>query len=59
MSIDKTLREAGILLPIFSLPSAYGIGGFSQEAYEFVDWLAEAGQRYWQLLPMGPGISIL
>lgn len=54
MSIDKTLREAGILLPIFSLPSAYGIGGFSQEAYEFVDWLAEAGQRYWQLLPMGP-----
>ena len=35
MSIDKTLREAGILLPIFSLPSAYGIGGFSQEAYEF------------------------
>ncbi|MEE1199951.1 MAG: 4-alpha-glucanotransferase [Christensenellales bacterium] len=47
-------REAGILLPIFSLPSKYGIGCFSKEAYDFVDWLADAGQTYWQILPLGP-----
>ena len=54
MSIDKNKRGAGVLMPLFSLPSPYGIGCFSQEAYEFVDWLAEAGQQYWQLLPLGP-----
>ena len=32
----------------------YGIGCFSKEAYEFVDWLKEAGQSYWQILPLGP-----
>lgn len=47
-------RTAGILMPIFSLPSRYGIGCFSQEAYDFVDWLAEAGQTWWQILPLGP-----
>ena len=47
-------RESGILLPIFSLPSPYGIGCFSKEAYEFVDQLKEAGQSYWQILPLGP-----
>jgi len=47
-------RSAGILLSVFSLPSRYGIGCFSKEAYEFVDWLAEAGQTYWQILPLGP-----
>jgi 4-alpha-glucanotransferase len=47
-------RTAGILLPIASLPSQYGIGCFSQSAYDFVDWLKEAGQTYWQILPMGP-----
>ena len=46
-------RSAGILLPISSLPSPYGIGCFSQEAYDFVDWLREAGQTYWQILPLG------
>lgn len=46
-------RVAGILLPITSLPSPYGIGGFSQEAYRFVDWLCEAGQSFWQILPLG------
>ena len=46
-------RSAGILLPISSLPSPYGIGCFSQEAYNFVDWLKEAGQTYWQILPLG------
>ena len=44
------MRSSGILYPISSLPSAYGIGCFSKEAYEFVDFLYAAGQRYWQLL---------
>ena len=47
-------RASGLLLPISSLPSPYGIGSFSREAYEFVDQLAEAGQSYWQILPLGP-----
>ena len=48
------MRKAGILLPITSLPSEYGIGCFSKSAYDFIDWLVEAGQTYWQVLPMGP-----
>ncbi len=48
------MRACGILLPISSIPSAYGIGTFSKEAYEFVDFLEEAGQSYWQILPLGP-----
>lgn len=48
------MRASGILLPVSSLPSAYGIGCFSKEAYQFVDRLAEAGQSYWQILPLGP-----
>lgn len=48
------MRKNGILLPISSLPSPYGIGCFSKEAYEFVDFLKEAGQEYWQVLPLGP-----
>ncbi len=48
------MRECGILLPIASLPSDYGIGTFSKEAYEFVDQLKAAGQSYWQILPLGP-----
>jgi len=47
-------RAAGILLPITSLPSKYGIGCFSKSAYDFVDWLKEAGQCYWQILPLVP-----
>ncbi len=47
-------RTAGILLPITSLPSRYGIGCFSKSAYDFIDWLKEAGQTYWQILPLGP-----
>lgn len=47
-------REAGVLMPISALPSAYGIGCFSEEAYRFVDLLAEAGQRVWQILPLCP-----
>ena len=48
------MREAGILLPMFSLPSKYGIGCMSKEAYQFIDILKEAGQKKWQLLPIGP-----
>ena len=47
-------RGAGILLPISSLPSPYGIGTLGKEAYEFVDFLKESGQSYWQVLPAGP-----
>ncbi len=47
-------RSAGILLSVSSLASEYGIGCFSQSAYEFIDFLKEAGQRYWQILPLGP-----
>lgn len=47
-------RECGMLLPVASLPSRYGIGAFSKEAYEFVDMLQETGQSYWQILPLGP-----
>lgn len=47
-------RTAGILLPISSLPSKYGIGCFSKQAYDFVDWLKDAGQCYWQILPLVP-----
>lgn len=48
------MRASGILLPVSSLPSAYGIGGFDEQAYKFVDVLVRAGQKYWQILPMGP-----
>lgn len=41
-------------MAISSIPSEYGIGTFSREAYEFVDFLAEAGQGLWQILPLGP-----
>ena len=46
-------RSAGVLLAVSSLPSKYGIGCFDEAAYKFVDWLAQAGQTYWQILPLG------
>ena len=46
-------RYAGVLLSVTSLPSRYGIGCFDRAAYDFVDWLEKAGQRYWQILPLG------
>ena len=46
-------RKSGILLPVASLPSPWGIGCFSKEAREFIDFLADAGQSYWQILPLG------
>ena len=48
------MRQAGILLPIFSLPSPWGVGTMGARAREFVDFLAEGGQSCWQVLPMGP-----
>ena len=47
-------RTAGILMPISSLPGKYGIGCFNLKAYEFVDFLRDAGQTYWQILPIHP-----
>ncbi len=48
------MRQNGVLLPVSSLPSLYGIGCFSKEAYDFIDRLKEAGQTLWQILPLGP-----
>ncbi len=50
----KTARKSGVLMPVASLPGKYGIGTFGKESYGFVDMLAEAGQSYWQILPLGP-----
>lgn len=47
------MRSSGILMPIFSLPSKYGIGTLGEEAYKFIDFLKKSGQTYWQILPIG------
>lgn len=47
-------RASGIILPISSLPSPHGIGTLGEAAYEFVDFLADAKQSWWQILPVGP-----
>ena len=47
-------RSSGVLMPMSSLPSPYGIGTMGKEAFRFVDFLAAAAQKYWQLLPLGP-----
>jgi len=43
-------RASGVLLPVASLPT----GALGDDALRFVDWLADAGQRWWQILPSGP-----
>ena len=48
------IRSAGILMPITSLPSEYGVGTLGKEARKFADFLAAAGQTWWQILPTGP-----
>ena len=48
------MRTCGILFPVSSLPSRYGIGCFSREAFQFIDFLHDAGQGCWQILPVGP-----
>ncbi|MDR0936609.1 MAG: 4-alpha-glucanotransferase [Oscillospiraceae bacterium] len=52
MSIPN--RAAGVLLPVASLPGALGIGTFGAAARRWIDFLSSAGQRYWQILPLGP-----
>ncbi len=48
-------RSAGILLHVTSLPGSHGNGDLGPGAYHFVDWLVVAGQKLWQMLPLGPG----
>ena len=50
----KGERYSGILMPLFSLPSPYGIGTLGKSAYHFIDFLEKSGQKYWQILPLGP-----
>lgn len=52
--MKKFERGAGILMPISSMPSPYGIGTMGRDAYEFVDFLSDCRHRYWQVLPLGP-----
>ena len=47
-------RGAGLLMPISSLPSPYGIGTLGKAAFEFADFVKETGGKYWQVLPIGP-----
>ena len=48
------MRSSGILMHITSLPGPYGVGTMGKKAYEFVDFLKAAGQKYWQMLPLNP-----
>lgn len=48
------MRRSGVLLSISSLPSKYGIGSMGEEAYRFVRFLCNSGQKLWQVLPIGP-----
>ncbi len=50
----KFERSAGILLHPTSLPGKFGIGDIGKEAYNFVDFLDHAGQKLWQVFPLGP-----
>jgi 4-alpha-glucanotransferase len=47
-------RSSGVLLHPTSLPGRFGIGDLGPNAFEFIEWLAAAGQRLWQVLPLGP-----
>ncbi|HBP39043.1 MAG TPA: 4-alpha-glucanotransferase, partial [Clostridiales bacterium] len=48
------MRASGILLPVSCLPSPYGIGTFGNAAIRFIDFLQNSGQKFWQILPIGP-----
>ena len=48
------MRSSGILMPISALPSPYGVGTLGQIARDFVSFLVESGQTYWQILPISP-----
>lgn len=48
------MKRSGVLMPVFSLPSPYGIGTLGKGAYKFADWLKASGAAIWQVLPVGP-----
>ena len=48
------MRTSGVLMPISSIPSPYGIGTMGKQARKFVDFLVKGGQKYWQILPICP-----
>ena len=48
------MRKNGVLLPIFSLPSDYGIGSLGKECVKFIDFLSNSGVNVWQILPVNP-----
>ena len=47
-------KKSGILMPIFSLPSEYGIGDFGKSSFEFIDFLHQSKMKIWQILPLLP-----
>ena len=51
-------RGSGILLHVTSLPSPFGVGDLGPAAYRFIDFLAESGQSYWQVLPLNPTMPV-
>lgn len=51
---NRLPRAAGVLLPVTALPSPWGIGDLGENAYRFIDFLREAGQKIWQILPLNP-----
>ncbi len=50
----EDIRASGVLLHISSLPSPFGIGDLGQGSFDFIDFLSQSGQQYWQILPLGP-----
>ena len=52
---DKRFKKySGVLCAVSSLPSKYGIGTFGEAAYKFIDFLRDAKQHFWQILPLNP-----
>lgn len=51
---EPNMRKAGILMPVASLPSPYGIGDFGEDSYRFIDLMKQAGITLWQILPLNP-----
>lgn len=54
MKMYSDRRRAGILLHVTSLPGDYGVGDMGREAFRFATQLTQAGQHYWQMLPLKP-----
>ena len=48
------MKQAGILMPVASLPTEFGVGDFGKTSYQFVDFIAQAGFDIWQILPLNP-----